>query len=667
MDEDARITTIAVIASIVAATSALIVFVSPQISVASMGVLWGFTILWLLGQHRQLNDARAELVQYKIQRAHREPVVEKLTTSATDQLRDDESRVLEQIAGDGETVVVLNSITKMLANRYPGCQFRIVNDDLFAEDVVDRTWTILPRTDKEVGWILQANLSEQGAALEAEVIGLAQDLGRLALDKARSRTNLVYQADHDALTGLLSRRAVLSTLDEAILTNKSVGLVYCDIDKFKDINDTLGHQAGDDLLCGIGERLLEAADQSPFKCKVGRLGGDEYLIVACGAARTAMIAFVESLSFAIRAPFTFDGRTIATSLSLGATFIEERTADALSPESAELLKESDLALYQVKRTGRNSFRFFDDDLRAILDDQRELQNDLAKSISSRSGIHAMFQPQFGPDRKLVGFEALGRWYRQGLGLVPPDEFLGVATEHGLMADFDLEVFSHVSHVMGTLRREGRNFGSVSINVSAERLETPNFVQSTLDLLRRNSIDPRTVVLEITESSLLQDLHERGKHLEQLRAWGVRIAIDDFGTGYSSLSYLRELPVDIVKLDKDFVSDIDRSEESRAIVQAILTLARALDLDVVAEGVERESQFSILNELGCTIFQGFLLGRPLVLDVARSIAQDEWPANPFASTYDWSDRPPTDASTVNDSTVVFEETPRPEGAATSGLG
>ncbi len=660
MNEESRASAMAVVGVVVAGTSALFIFASELISVTVLAGLLIVAGLWIVAQHHAISTARYELqlseresAERSALLAHRETEVDPHAQSRL-RLRDDEARVLEQIAADTDTTEVLNSITQLLAGQYPGAQFRIINDDLFDHEMVDRTWTILARTDTDLGWVLQANLDPDAPEPTDEVLTLAQDLARLALDKARSRTHLRYQADHDALTGLLSRRAVLSTLDRAIASGESIGLVYCDIDKFKEINDTLGHQAGDDLLCGISYRLTEAASGAPFDCRVGRLGGDEYLIVTSGADDRQMTAFVEELSFAIRAPFNFGGTTISTSLSLGAAFTPAREHGAPVPDSAELLKESDLALYQVKRNGRDSYRFFDDELRGILDDQRKLQADLAKSIKSRSGIHAMFQPQFDENRELLGFEALGRWYRQGLGLVSPENFLSVAAEHGLMADFDYEVFNHVSQVLGTMRRQGRQLGSVSINVSAERLEKKDFVQSTLDVLRRHSIDPRSVVLEITESSLLRDLHERGKRLEQLRTWGVKIAIDDFGTGYSSLSYLRELPVDIVKLDKDFVSDIDTSVESRAIVRAILALARALDLDVIAEGVEREEQFTILSDLGCTIFQGFLLGRPLELDAARDIAERRWQPDPFGAAYEWSDGPPVDASSLHDNEALIEE-------------
>ncbi len=663
MNEESQVAALGVVSTVVAIASALFILTSHFVSVAVLAAMLVVTAFFVYSQWCRLQRIEHELEVRNLETSSLIDAVSDadLGSSTTDairrdQLRNAESNVLEQIAADTDTDIVLASVTELLATQYPGSQFRIINDELFNAEHVDHTYTVLPRTETDLGWVLQVNLAEgDEAEPDPTVLAMAQDLARLALDKDRSRSTLRYQADHDALTGLLSRRAVLSTLDAAIATRESVGLVYCDIDKFKEINDTLGHQAGDDLLCGISHRLQEAATAAPFDCQVGRLGGDEYLIVAAGAAKGEMVAFVEQLSFAIRVPFSILGSQVATSLSLGATFVEALGPGEAPAESAELLKESDLALYQVKRSGRDSFRFFDDELRKILAEQRRLQDDLARSIKTNSGIHAMFQPQFNSARELVGFEALGRWYRQGVGLVSPDQFLGVAAEHGLMADFDFEVFRHIIQALRTLRREGRQLGTVAINVSAERLETHNFVETTLDVLRRNSIDPKTVVLEITEQSLLNDLHERGKRLEELRTWGVRIAIDDFGTGYSSLSYLRELPVDIVKLDKDFVSDIDTSEESRAIVRAILALASALDLDVVAEGVERESQHTILAELGCDIFQGFLLGRPLELEAARDLSGHRWAPDPFSSAYEWPEGAPRDTSSMPSGAFVDAST------------
>ena len=377
----------------------------------------------------------------------------------------------------------------------------------------------------------------------------------------------------------------------------------------------------------------------PFECHPGRIGGDEYLLVAVGATQAQLETLVEQFSFDIQAPFSSRLSSISTSLSIGVSFRSHSEQSLEGSDRHEMLREADIALYQVKRSGRNSFRFFDAELRAIEEERKLLEEDLRQSITNRSGLFAEFQPQFDARMQLVGFEALGRWDRQGVGPVSPAEFIPIAVERNMMADFDLELFRTVADVLGHYRRQGQRLGKVSINVSAERLEDPDFVRTTLEVLRRGAIDPTTVVLEITESSLLNDLRERGRRLEELRAWGIRIAIDDFGTGYSSLSYLRDLPVDIVKLDREFVSDIDSSPMSQAIVQAILTLSKVLELEVVAEGIERKSQIDVLAGLGCDIFQGFLLGRPLSIDTATELAARQWPADPFQSAYDWPEVPP----------------------------
>ncbi len=636
------------IALVSGATAVVAVTASTLAAFVLLGVAFGSAVILHAKQRSRVSHLNQEIAELRARRVEVMsdglPIDPRVggndEATRARKLREDEARALEMIAEDQDTKAILEAITTLLSNQYPGSRFRIVTDDLFDQEPVDATWPIVVRTETGVGWVLQA-VVQTGATPEAEVVGLAQDLARLAIDKARHRRTLRYQADHDALTGLLSRRAVLEVLDLAIGLGETVGTVYCDIDKFKEINDTLGHQVGDELLIAIAQRLQDAADEAPFACEAGRLGGDEYLLVASGAERDDMVRFVDGLSFAMRAPFAFEAATISTSLSIGASFSADREDSQAELDGAEILRESDLALYQVKRNGRNDFRFFDAELREIQAENKAIEEDLRKSISQRSGLYAQFQPQFDADGDLVGFEALGRWSRQGKGMVPPDEFIPIAVERGLMAKLDLEIFRHTVNVVSNLRSEGQNLGSIAINVSAERLEDPKFVSSTIEVLRRASIDPRTVVLEITESSLLNDVRERGRRLEQLRAWGVRIAIDDFGTGYSSLSYLRDLPVDIVKLDKEFVSQIERSAEAQAIVSAILALAKVMKLEVIAEGIEREPQRKVLADLGCDLFQGFMLGRPLVVDDAQDLAALKWPPNPFETGgYEWSDVPPS---------------------------
>ena len=565
-------------------------------------------------------------------------------------MRDDESRILELIAADTDRLEVLNEIALMLVHQAPACRFRFGPVELVHTERSDRTYTVTEPSDDDSGWVLQAVTSGMATEPDPDVVTMAVELARLTLVKARARSSLQFAADHDALTGLLSRRAILGELERSIDEDSATGLIYGDVDYFKSINDRLGHLAGDELLKGIAFRLQHAAAESTLEVTVGRLGGDEYLCVLASPNEADVRHFVEQVGFTMNAPFEIGSISATASMSWGAAHhLQGNTT------SADLLREADVALYQVKRHGRNSFRIFDDELREWTLERKRLESDLQVSIMKRSGVHADYQPQFDAQRRLVGFEALGRWYRQGVGPVAPDEFIPVAVERGLMADFDHEMYRHVSGVLGSLRREGQNFGTVSINVSAEWLEREDFVSETLSALRTSAVDPKTVVLEITESSLLRDLTERGQRLQELRRWGLRIAIDDFGTGYSSLSYLRALPVDILKLDKEFVADVDSSSESRAIVSAILDLATALNLEVVAEGVEREGQFQVLAELGCNTFQGFLLARPLSFDVARELATRTWPVSSFSTASDWESEPPSDASPLSGGTgkIVFD--------------
>lgn len=550
------------------------------------------------------------------------------------QLRDDESAILEMIAGDVDCAVVVRAVSDMLAAQFPGSRFRFVNANAGRPTKVDRTWTVIERSDHDDAWVLQAVLADPDENPDPEVIALGQDLARLALDKARDRNSLQYQADHDSLTSLLSRRAILAELDRCVASTDSVGLIYGDVDYFKSINDRFGHLAGDHLLAEVARRTRVLIDESALQVAPGRLGGDEFLCVVAGCSEKELLQFTERLEFAMQAPMSIGTVTLSATMSWG---VAMRPLDS-DIDSAELLREADVALYQVKRNGRNALRLYDDELRAWTVERKRMGQDLATSINTRSGVHADFQPQYDQNLQLIGFEALGRWHRQGIGVVSPADFIPIAVEGGLMADFDAEIFRHVVQVLGSYRREGQAFGTVSINVSAERLERSDFVDSTLAMLRAASVDPRDVVLEITESSLLRDLSERGRRLEELQRWGLRIAIDDFGTGYSSLSYLRELPVDIVKLDKEFVADIETSSESRAIVEAIMALAQALDLTVVAEGVERRQQFEILHGFGCDIYQGFLFGRPLQRTQARDHAEAAWPVDTQMRGFEWAESP-----------------------------
>ncbi|RZV45570.1 MAG: GGDEF domain-containing protein, partial [Acidimicrobiales bacterium] len=365
-------------------------------------------------------------------------------------LRDDESQILELISADSDRFVILEAITLMLSNQFPGNRFRFATNDMGRLDSAERYWHVTESTEYDFGWILEATLDGVKDP-DPDVINLACDLARLTLLKARDQRSLKYQADHDVLTGLLSRRAILASLDAAIASGEPLGLIYGDVDHFKQINDTLGHLAGDEMLVEVSRRIREEGAQSGLNVDPGRLGGDEYLCVIPGCSEPQMRTYVEAVGFAMNAPFELSAATTSASMSWGAAF-HPGGADC---NSSELLKEADVALYQVKRDGRNSFRIFDDELREWTEEQKRLESDLAMSINKRSGVHADFQPQFDANRQLVGFEALGRWYRQGVGPVPPDDFLPIAVERGLMADFDREMYRHVSHVLGVLRKAGQ--------------------------------------------------------------------------------------------------------------------------------------------------------------------------------------------------------------------
>ncbi len=546
-------------------------------------------------------------------------------------VRFEEMQVLQKIA-DGATVpAVLEACTAMLEKQFPGDTFRVAQGAGYDDDGAE--WTPLAVVDKRNDWSIQRLARPGSEAPSPEIVSLAASVARVAISFHHRTAQQRIQTDHDPLTTVLTRGAVLGVLERLIELDESVGVIYVDVDEFKEINDTLGHDAGDHVLVAIADRLTAVVSGSGFDACVGRLGGDEFICVLAGMIPDDLEAVAAELVDAMTEPIDTGIQRLTTSLSLGLVAIESHEVTT----AVDLLKDADAALYEVKRAGRNGYRLYDDELRALTDERNRLERDLAQSISSGRGIHAELQPQFNRDLKLVGFEALGRWERPGVGPVGADQFIPVAVERGLVGAFDRVVFDHVTGVISSSAADDVSLGLVSINVSAERLAMPSFVEDVLGAMHRERIPQGRLAIEITESSLIENIDMHAKRLAELRSRGVRVAIDDFGTGYSSLSYLRSLPVDIVKLDKEFVKDIDTSAESAAIAEAVVTLARALGIMTVAEGVERKSQLQVLRNMGCDIFQGFLLGRPLKTTSAHGLARkaDGKPAEPTGAMADAS--------------------------------
>jgi diguanylate cyclase (GGDEF)-like protein len=398
-------------------------------------------------------------------------------------------------------------------------------------------------------------------------------------------------------------------------------VAFMDLDRFKLINDSKGHPAGDALLVSLARRLegtLRAGDT------VARFGGDEFVMVSEGTHRYEdVVAIAERLAAALHKPFTVAGEDIHISGSIGLAVARGReTAD-------ELIRNADAAMYEAKERERGSWAIYKDGLHAGVVSRLEIERDLHRALEEQEFV-LHYQPKCSlSTAEVVGVEALVRWDHPTRGLVSPADFIPVCEETGLIVPLGEWVLGEASRQANRWREQNGLHVAVSVNLSARQLVRPDLTTRVAALLERSGADPADLCLEITEGTLLVDMGSAVRHLADLRSLGVRISIDDFGTGYSSLAYLRELPLDELKIDRSFVTPVAEDAAAAAIVASVVSLGHALGLLVVAEGVETAAQLATLRDLGCDLAQGFYLARPSaaseVTPLLRRSQFSTWPA------------------------------------------
>ena len=435
-------------------------------------------------------------------------------------------------------------------------------------------------------------------------------LQRLALESElrHERSKLDHMAHHDHLTGLPNRVLLRDRLEQALVRDRRAGrgtaLLVVDLDGFKTVNDAFGHAAGDELLARVGQRLRDALRDEDT---VARLGGDEFAVVAAGLADPASAnAVAQKVHAVVTEPYAVAGSEVRVGGSIGVSVAPQ---DGHDPDA--LLRNADLAMYRVKQEGRGAVAFFTAELDARMRARARLTEDLRTALQAR-GLHLVFQPRVRlADGRPVGIEALARWRHPNRGMVAPTEFVPLAEEAGLAHQLGAVVLDLACGELAAWHRQGRATGwRLAVNVSAHQLRTGELDTVVLDSLARHGLDPATLELEVTESAMLDQRPRVLQPLQRLRRAGVRVAMDDFGTGYSSLNRLAKLPVDILKIDRSFVTGLGRLERDAAVIDAILALAHGLDLEVVAEGVETEAQRRALLARGCRLAQGFLFAQAL---------------------------------------------------------
>ncbi|MFM0166190.1 sensor domain-containing protein [Paraburkholderia sediminicola] len=444
-------------------------------------------------------------------------------------------------------------------------------------------------------------------------IGVINDV----TDLIRYQEQLEYQANYDSLTRLPNRNLLRDRLQHALIVaqrhHKGVAVVFIDLDGFKNVNDSLGHSVGDRLLSVVAERLARCTRTSDT---VARHGGDEFVIVMTDTVdEQSLIAWMERVRASISEPVWLDGTELYVGCSMGASLFPQDGEDAET-----LMKKADLAMYRAKDMGRNTFQFYQPEMNASAGARLNLERRLRRALRDNEFL-LHYQPQVDiVSGQIVGTEALVRWHDPEVGLVLPSLFIPVAEESGLIGPLSEWVLREACRQNKAWQDEGLPPARVSVNLSARVFQQRDIAKLVMQVLAETGLEPQYLELELTESTIMRNAEEAVSMLNELHALGIGLAIDDFGTGYSSLSYLKRFPVDRLKIDRSFVSDIGVSGDDETITSAIIALAHSLKLQVIAEGVETSAQLDFLKERACDEMQGFYFAKPLSTDAISALLQ-----------------------------------------------
>lgn len=438
------------------------------------------------------------------------------------------------------------------------------------------------------------------------LIEACRHLCSLALEREQTRRRIRQLAFYDALTGLPNRSLLQARADQAIAAaarnGETLAVLFIDLDRFKHVNDSLGHPAGDDLLRQVATRIKELLRTSDI---AGRQSGDEFVVVLPDCSADGVTEVAERLQLVLAEPMTLMNTTLQVSGSIGVAMYP---ADGRDMET--LMHRADMAMYQAKASGRGSFHFYSSEMNRLAQERLMMESALRQAIE-QDALRLHYQPQIElSSGRLYGVEALARWSHPQMGEVPPARFIALAEECGLIVELGHWAVREACRQLAEWRAAGLAVPAVSVNLSPtsfHNLDLPKMIATTL---KDNALSPQDLTLELTEDMLLDSNPSTMKTLDEVHQQGVRLSMDDFGTGYSSLSYLRRLPISELKLDRSFVSDLEHDEAARALSSAILGIGKSLHLTVVAEGVESDAQNLMLREQGYPVAQGYLFSKPL---------------------------------------------------------
>ena len=515
------------------------------------------------------------------------------------------NRAFERITGYAAGEVAGKNPSLLKSGRQDGAFY----EQMWADLNAGRQWSGELWNRRKSGelypqWLTISPVRDEQGSL-THYVGVFSDITAIK----RSQEQLDFLAHHDSLTGLPNRLLAMDRLEQALSRagrdGSQVAVMFVDLDHFKNVNDTLGHHYGDQLLRAVSASLSEMARGSDT---VARLGGDEFVAI--------LERFDEALDASVVAERMLDVFRRPILLGDVEAVVTGSIGIALYPDDGRdietLTRNADAAMYLAKREGRNGYRFYTPELTAQASERLQLESLLRMAIE-RDELRLHLQPQVSMnDRSLVGAEALVRWEQRDLGLVMPDRFIGLAEDTGFIHELGAWVLREACRQWRELATQGLVLGKLAVNVSAKQLDREDFVATVRDILAESGVEPTRIQLEVTESSLMESSAAM-ERLEELRAIGVELAIDDFGTGYSSLAYLKRMPVQTLKIDRSFVRDIAVDVDDEAIAAAVIRLAQSLGMSVVAEGVETDTHSEFLVRHGCPIAQGYLYGRPVPME------------------------------------------------------
>ena len=480
-------------------------------------------------------------------------------------------------------------------------------------DDVKRSGESVKRADRQ--------RAEQAENHVQELVHYVAELERSGVALQASHENFRHAAYHDALTGLPNRNYFIDTLKTQFQqsrekTETNFAVLLLDLNRFKTINDSLGHSMGDRLIKNVAKRLSELIREDDM---VARFSGDKYGIILTNLlVKDEATAFAERLTKRIAEPYTLDGRQVFTSVKIGIGFGNSKYLEA-----EDILRDADIAMYYAK-DNEESYVIFDQKMHIRAVTRLQLETDLRFAIE-RNEFELYYQPIIGLEAaSLIGFEALVRWNHPQRGLVPPNEFIPISESTGLIVPMTVQILhSACSQVAKWQKRSpGGPLLSVAVNLSGKHFAQPDLVEQISAVLAETKIDPSSLKLELTESAVMENAETAIRMLKQIKETGVQISIDDFGTGYSSLSYLHKFPIDLLKVDRSFVSAMEDNSENGEIVRTVIALAKALKLKVVAEGIESIHQFHQLRILGCEYGQGYLFAKPMPVRDIEKLLDDK---------------------------------------------